>query len=358
MLRTELIDPAGNNDLVEVLSTGARIGFDTEFVRERTFYAQLCLVQIATPRMIYCADPLSGGDLDRFWAALCSCEWVLHAGRQDLEVVYQTSGRMPRRLIDTQVAAGLLGMPPQLGYAQLVKELFGVELAKGHTRADWSQRPLSSEMLDYAAEDVAYLLEASAILLDRLEALGRLAWAIEDSSELLEPALYEFHPADAVERLKAARNLRGRARRAAVRLAAWREQRAQAADRPRQWILKDAVLLQLATADPSSESRLAAIEGMPAATVRRWGGDLLAELRAARSGEDDYVPPPRPDERQKAALKRIQSEIGSVAAELGVAAEVIAPRKELSAAIQGNMTGRVFRGWRRELVGDRLLGMV
>jgi ribonuclease D len=355
MLRTQLTNPATDIELVEELLPGGRVGLDTEFMRESTFYAQLCLVQIATSRCIYCADPLAGGNLDQFWQALSGCEWVLHSGRQDLEVVYQTSGRMPRSLFDTQVAAGLLGMQPQLGYAQLVKNLFGVELAKGHTRADWSQRPLSNEMLDYAAEDVAYLIEAAVILIDRLEALGRLAWAVEDSAELLDVSLYEFHPADAVERLKAARNLHGRARRAAVRLAAWRERRAQQANRPRQWILKDAVLVELAISNPKTEGQVAAVQGIPAATARRSGSELLAEIRAAEDEMDDYVPPGRPTEKQKATLKRMQAEVSRVSAELGIAAEVIAPRKELAAAMLGDAGGRVFRGWRRELVGDRLL---
>ncbi|MDH4106873.1 MAG: HRDC domain-containing protein [Gammaproteobacteria bacterium] len=358
MLRTRLVNPAADDELVEMLASGGRIGLDTEFMRESTFYAQLCLVQIATPQSIYCADPLIEGELGPFWKALCQCEWVLHSGRQDLEVVYQTAGRMPRHVFDTQVAAGLLGMQPQLGYAQLVKELFDVELAKGHTRADWSQRPLGEAMLDYASEDVAYLLEAATILIDRLEALGRLDWALEDSAALLDPALYEFHPADAIERLKAARNLRGRARRAAVRLAAWREKRAQQADRPRQWILKDSVLMELAGSDPSTEADIGRIPGMPAATARRSGRELLAELQAARDEKDEYVPPGRPDERQKAALKRMQTEVVAISSELGIAAEVLAPRKELSAAIQGDRTGRVFRGWRRELIGDRLLELI
>jgi len=355
MLRTQLTNPATDIELVGELSSGSRVGLDTEFMRERTFYAQLCLVQIATPRRIYCADPLAGGNLDSFWQALCGCEWVLHSGRQDLEVVYQTSGRMPAALFDTQVAAGLLGMPPQLGYAQLVSSLFGVELAKGHTRADWSQRPLSNDMLDYAAEDVAYLLEAAVILIDRLEALGRLSWAMEDSAELLDTSLYEFHPADAVDRLKAARNLHGRTRRAAVRLATWREKRAQEADRPRQWILKDATLVELAVSNPKTQAQLAAVPGLPAATARRAGRELLAEIRAAEDETDDYVPPGRPTEKQKSTLKRMQAEVGRIAEELGIAAEGLAPRKELAAAMLGDAGGRVFRGWRRELLGNRLL---
>ena len=156
MKKIDITDAGKSDELISALTAADLIAVDTEFMREKTFYAQLCLVQIATPSEIFCADPLTGTDLSRFWPALNSCDWVLHSGRQDVEVFYQTARQLPAAVFDTQIAAGLLGFAPQMGYATLVKELFGKELAKSHTRADWSQRPLSSEMIEYAAEDVEY----------------------------------------------------------------------------------------------------------------------------------------------------------------------------------------------------------
>ena len=358
MPETMVLVPACDDELVGVLAEHRRIGLDTEFVRERTYFARLCLVQIATPSRIYCADPLGDGDLTRFWDALMRCEWIVHSGRQDIEVVYQTTGRMPRELFDTQVAAALLGYAPQLGYAALVRELFGRELPKSHTRADWAQRPLPAAMLAYAAEDVEYLLEAADVLRQRLDRLGRAGWADEDSAALLDAALYEIDPADAIDRIKAARNLHGRARRAAAALATWREQRALASDRPRRWILKDAVLVQLARANPGTLRDLATIDGLPAATVRRSGSELLQILADARTGEDDYTPPAPPDETQKAALKAMRRAVAERADELGIAAEIIAPRKALAAAALGDRQSRVFQGWRRGVIGEELLGLL
>ena len=351
----QLITPKDDVVLRDALQHSDHVGVDTEFMRERTYFAQLCLVQVATREHIICVDPLAKGDFSAAWQSLLDCNWVLHSGRQDIEVVYQASGQMPASVFDTQVAMGLLGFAPQVGYAALVKELFDRELPKSHTRADWSKRPLPDAMLRYAAEDVEYLLDAHDLLGERLEALGRADWAREDSMLLLERSLYDVDADSAVLRLKGAGKLRGRARRAAVALATWREQRALKSNRPRRWILKDAVLLDIAQKNPGDEQALAAISEMPAATVRRSGRELLGLLEAAGNGSDSYIPPPAPDAEQKALLKELQTVVAATAAELDVAAEVVAPRKELAAAIGGDHNGRVFSGWRRQLVGDQLL---
>jgi ribonuclease D len=144
-----------------------RVGVDTEFMREKTFFAELCLVQISTGEKIYCVDPLNGSSMNEFWDALIQTTWVVHSGRQDIEVVYQTANKMPGSMFDTQIAAGLLGYAPQMGYATLVRELFDVEIPKSHTRANWSKRPLPEAYLQYAAEDVEYLLPAYEVLAER-----------------------------------------------------------------------------------------------------------------------------------------------------------------------------------------------
>ena len=203
-----------------------KLGVDTEFMREKTYFAQLCLVQLATPGGVWCVDPIAGESLDDFWALICSRTWIVHSARQDIEVIFQTSTRMPAALFDTQVAAGLLGIQPQIGYAGLVNELFSVEIPKSHTRADWTRRPLPAELLHYAVEDVEYLLPACELLSERLDKVGRLAWAEQDSALLLDESLYTTDVSQAIDRLKGARNLRGRQRAAAAGLARWREEEA------------------------------------------------------------------------------------------------------------------------------------
>jgi ribonuclease D len=347
------------DSLVRELAGQTHVGVDTEFMRERTFFAQLCLVQVSTPGGIWCVDPLSGHPQDDFWAELLGHDWVLHSARQDIEVVYQAAGAMPVSIFDTQVAAGLLGFPAQLGYAGLVKELFDVDIHKMHTRADWSRRPLRDEYLAYAAEDVEYLLPAREILSERLDQKGRLGWALEDAGWLLDPTLYEISDVQAVERLKGARNLRGRKRAAAARLAAWREVEAIKRDRPRQWIMRDSVLLDIAHRMPRSEAELADINGVPPKLVRRVGRRLLDEITASAKDDERYRPPRPPDESQKTLLKAMQARVAACAADLGIAAETLASKRELSSIIiAGNRSSRLFDGWRAELIGTELLGLM
>ncbi len=341
-------------DVIDELRALDTIGVDTEFLREKTFLSQLCLVQLSSTGGILCVDPLRPHDYSEFWETTCTARWVVHSGRQDIEVIYQTSGRMPSDLFDTQVAAGLLGFAPQMGYGNLVDELFNVSLPKSHTRADWSQRPLPAEYLQYAADDVAYLLPALDELQERLERAGRLDWAIEDSRDLLDSSLYEIRPEEAIHRLKGARNFRGRRRSVAAALAGWREQQALERNRPRQWILRDNVLLDLAVRQPGSPAELRRIDGMPPRLAERAGAELVEIIAAADEGTG-YRPPGPPDEAQKSLLNELQRIVARCAKELGLAAEIIAPRKVLSAAIMfGDTGGRVFRGWRAELVGDAI----
>ncbi len=335
------------------------IGVDTEFMRERTFFSQLCLVQISTSTEIYCVDPLSGEDMADFWQAINACTWVLHSSRQDIEVIYQTAGFIPASIFDTQIAAALLGFAPQIGYAGLIKELFGVELAKAHTRANWTTRPLPDEYLQYAAEDVEYLLPAYKELTTRLDKLGRLQWAESDSRLLLNPDLYDIDPNTAVSRLKGARNLRGRRRTAAVRLAAWRETEALKRDRPRQWILKDNVLIDIACKLPDTVNELTSIGEIPAKLIQRAGSDILAAVSNSTNDTSNYRPPRPPDEQQKMQLKKMQAVVAECAMDLDIATETIASKRELSAVvIGGTRDSRVFSGWRDELVGQRLAQML
>jgi len=347
------------NTISADLSQQDRLGVDTEFMRESTYFAELSLLQISTSEHIYCVDPLAGNDMEAFWTSATATTWVLHSARQDIEVIYQTSQCMPSSIFDTQIAAGLLGFPPQLGYANLAHELFGVEIPKTHTRADWSKRPLTDVLLQYAAEDVEFLLPAYEILAERLDAMGRLSWAEEDSAQLLNPALYNVDPGLAIDRLKGARNLRGRRRAVAARLAAWRETEALRANRPRQWIAKDAVLISLASQLPTTIDELHAVEGLASGLIRRSGNRILAAIAAADNDANDYMPPATPDEAQKSLLKQMQNQVTKCAADLGLAAETIASRKDLSALIIGGKhDSRILTGWRRELIGDELLELL
>ena len=357
MARFQLVDPAADPSALGCIPAAGTIGVDTEFMREKTYFAELCLIQVATSQKILCIDPLNAPD-GGWWDSLLSAHWVVHSARQDIEVIFQAYGKMPHGIFDTQVAAALLGYQPQIGYAGLVQALFDVSLDKSHTRANWAKRPLPEALLQYAAEDVEHLLAAREELVTRLESNGRLHWALEDSADLLDPQLYSTNPDLAIQKLKGARNLRGGKRAIARNLAAWREREALRANKPRQWIVRDATLMDMVVSAPASLADLSLIDGLAERTVRRAGKELLDIIHNASDEEIDYRPPPRPDDKQKAALRHMQKLVAECADDLGIAAEIIAPRKELSAAMLGQRDIRLLRGWRRDLIGERLLALL
>ncbi len=347
------------DSIIARLTAIDRIAIDTEFFREKTFFAELCLIQVATADHIFCVDPLTPYDKQSFWDTLTAKYWVLHSGRQDIEVLFQSATLMPAGVFDTQIAAGLLGMPPQLGYAALVNELFDIDIAKSHTRADWSQRPLPDELLRYAAEDVEYLLPAYELLAERLDKKGRLHWAEEDSASILDPSLYDTDPDQAILRVKGAVRLRGRSRAAAARLAAWRESQALRKNLPRQWIVRDSTLIEIAGKLPTRLEELADIDGLAPGTLRRSGRKILDILTASAAEASTYRPSAAPDERQKATLKTAQKLVAERAEELGLATEIIAAKKDIATAIlAGDPASRLFQGWRRGVIGEDLLELL
>ncbi|HET9331002.1 MAG TPA: ribonuclease D [Steroidobacteraceae bacterium] len=340
------------------LAASARIGLDTEFLRERTYRAQLCLVQLATPHEAACVDPLALADLSPLAAVLAAPEVlkVMHASRQDLEVLLPAMGRT-RPVFDTQIAAALTGLPAQVGYAEAVRRLLGQELAKSHTRTDWSRRPLSPEQIEYALDDVRYLLPLADALHAELERLGRLAWLEEELAALDDMRALVVDPDNAWLRLKGLRELDPGRERVARALAAWRERTAAEHNRPRGWILDDAVLREVVLQVPRSLTALAQIEAMPAGLVKRRGEELLGLVQAAQVPEP--APPlpgrPRPDPVKAALVKKLGQLSQAVAQELQLVPEVLATRRDLEQLADGQRDGALLRGWRRAILGERLL---
>jgi ribonuclease D len=203
--------PAALDSLCAQLADASWFALDTEFLREKTYYPKLCLLQIATPDVVACVDPLALDDLAPLLALLAdrNITKVLHSARQDMEIFYHLTGSPHAPVFDTQIAAPLLGLADQIGYANLVKEMLGVTLDKLHTRADWSLRPLGEEQLRYAADDVIYLAALYQPLLERLQSHGRLEWLDEDFRQLASPELYAINPENAWLKVKGGNRLKG-----------------------------------------------------------------------------------------------------------------------------------------------------
>jgi ribonuclease D len=363
MREAKLIHDAGELDAALFRLRGAdRLALDTEFMRERTYHPQLCLVQLATETDCLLIDPLAGLDLAPLHELLQDRAKlkILHAARQDLEVLHLAGGAVPGPLFDTQVAAAMLGFPAQVGYAELVARQLGHSIDKGQTRTDWSKRPLTAAQLAYAADDVRHLLVLHTELQAALTAQGRDGWIEQETATLENPALYRTDPTAAWKRLKGLNRLRPQEQAAARALAEWRERRALESDRPRTWILSDEALYAIATRAPASIAALEAIDSLPAGIVRRRGEELLELLRAARDGEPPApleVPrKPTNDEQSLAAalLKLVRDE----AAALGIAAEVLATRKDVEAIAFGSVAPEqspLLRGWRESVLGNKVL---
>ena len=352
----ELPIVADGESLARVCSTisnSSIIALDTEFVRERTYYPELCLVQVATDELITCVDCLAPIDLGPFFEALLrtDCTWVLHSARQDLEVIWNRTQRLPANLIDTQIAGALIGLPPQLGLQGLLERLLGVNVEKAHTRADWSQRPLPAPVLDYALDDVRHLLASWRVLSEKLDELGRLRWFEEDSRRQLEtPPISE--PLALFERMRGTNALPMENQVAALALVAWREQEAQARDRPRRWILGDDQLLRIARRLPATVVELGAISDLPKKLAARSGDAIIAALKQADPGDMGALTEmqsqrERPD---RVLLKALQAEVKAQAERLDVHPEVLATRRDLAAVAAGQRPAILSSGWRAELM--------
>lgn len=337
------------------------VSCDTEFVRTNTYWPTLCLMQFELESEVVCLDVLSVDDLSALQQGISASTepWILHAAKQDLEAMHSTFTRVPSRIIDTQIAAGLLGHPPQIGYANLVEALLGIRLAKAETRTDWSRRPLTPAQLTYAADDVVHLAQVSARLATDLESAGRSAWAAEDCAALLVTDQYESRPDIAWRRIPSIPYLPVGVQARARRLAAWREDRATKLNRPRKWILADKPLLKIAHADPSTTDGLKGIEDLPPAVIRKSGDSLVNECRLAnedvKADRIDFSQQSKPAPPDERLLKQLAAVVRTTAEELQLAPELLATRKEMTALLRTKRDVRPLSGWRADVIGQRLL---
>jgi ribonuclease D len=331
------------------------IGLDTEFVREKTYYPLLCLVQLATPTTIACIDCLAELDLRALFDRLIDgdTEWIVHSSRQDLEVIYQHASRLPSRLIDTQIAAGLAGFAPQIGLQDLLAETLDINLPKEYTRTDWSRRPLPEPVLQYARDDVRSLHALWSVLDGKLDALGRREWVAQDCAMLSRQT-----PLPPVEqiwmKLRGVRGLGTEGAAAAFALVDWREQRARARNRPRRWILSDEHLVAIAKRYPLTIDALRRVPELPNRTIERLGREILEVIRAAEGGPayehaSALIREDPPDKRQ---VKALQEAARTIAEGLGIHAEVFATKQEIVELIKGREPPRFSETWRAQYLGE------
>lgn len=324
-----------------------RIGLDTEFIRERTYWPQLALVQLAFDDHILLLDPLAPGITDALRPMLldASITKVMHSAGEDLVAFNHACGAVPAPLFDTQVAAALAGIAAGIGYQRLVATVLGVELPKGQTRSDWLKRPLSSAQLEYAADDVRHLAALHAQLAPRLDALGRRGWFEEDCARQVAAA---GNDADRWPQLsfRAAQYLDESARIRLLRLLRWREKHARERDRPRNWVLDNELATDLARHPPADRSALQhRLDATPKAP-RKLSTQIWAALQTPLEDED-RIPPAPAAEADRRAVRRLQEAVAARSAELDLPDGVLASRRRLEQLLETGEWPDALSGWRR-----------
>jgi ribonuclease D len=354
--------------LVTRMSAHDFVAVDTEFMRENTYFPDLCLIQIGTPDEAAAIDPKADGlDLAPLLDLLVANHDVLkvfHAGGQDLEIIHNITGRMPVPLFDTQIAAMALGYGEQIGYSNLIESILGHALDKGARFTDWSRRPLDKRQIDYAIGDVTHLATIFPKLVSKLRKTGRGAWLDEEMERLADPSSFAFPPEDAWKRLKLpSRNpqVLGRLRA----LAGWRETEARQKDMPRGRIVKDDTLADIAGHPPKTQEELGKVRGLSAGWRNNdIGARMMAALAKAEPLDPDDLPPREPrrpgltkDGALVADLLKLLLKIR--AKESGVASKLIARSDELEMLASGVRDGlNILGGWRFDEFGRDALDLV
>lgn len=348
-------------DFCRQIQSSDWLAIDTEFLREKTYYPQLCLIQIANDEVIACVDPLAIDDLNPLLDVLYQPDMTLvfHAAKQDLELLLMLRGNLPLRIFDTQLAATVLGLGDQIGYGNLVKTCLDVDLDKAHSRTDWTQRPLSADQLDYAADDVRYLRSLYHQMSAQLDELKRRSWLDDDFDALSDPQTYTADPEAIWRKIRGAGKLKASQLVILQQLAAWREQRAIERNRPRRWIIKDEVMLDLARFAPDSKNKLSQIRGLEARDIERNGAAILAVITAAQTiPETDWpvlIKPVPLTNQQEALMDALMALLRKYCDEQSITPVAVATRKDIEQLVRGERDSALLQGWRKRIVGQKLL---
>ncbi|MBM7326894.1 ribonuclease D [Agrobacterium sp. S2] len=343
------------------------ITIDTEFLRETTFWPELCLVQMASPTLEVLVDPLAKGlDLTPLFELMANpgVVKVFHAARQDIEIIYHLGGLIPHPIFDTQVAAMVCGFGDSISYDQLVQKIKNVQIDKSSRFTDWSRRPLTEKQLDYALADVTHLRDVYLSLKAQLEREGRSLWLTEEMDILESRDTYDMHPDDAWLRLKS--RLRKPTELAILKfVAAWREREARSRNVPRSRVLKDDAIFEIAQQQPKDAEALSRLRTIPKGWERSASGNAIVEtVNAALALPKEEMPKaPRHShapEGSGAAVELLKVLLKLTADKHGVAAKVIANSDDLDkiAAEGEKATVAALTGWRRELFGNVALKLI
>ncbi|MDH5353842.1 MAG: ribonuclease D [Gammaproteobacteria bacterium] len=346
------------------LASESYCAVDTEFVREKTYYPLLSLIQISGEQHMACIDPFAITDFEPLRQLFQKPELlkVFHSPSQDLEILYQHFGEVPTPVFDTQLAAAVLGYQHQISYADLVFEVTGTRLEKKYTRADWSKRPLSKDEIDYAMDDVRYLMPVYRQIKQDLEAKNRTSWIEKDLDTMSLSSTYEVDVSSQWHRLKGIQKLKGVQLQIARKLCEWRELRAQQKNRPRRWIVADDWIIEIARKKPTKLEDLALIRDIPAKVAEHQGPALIdivnQSLQSSASEWPETLKPQQLSLHQQALGDCLMGLCRIIADDNNIALATFATRKDIDNLITNRKSSRLAQGWRFSMAGEQLLSFI
>lgn len=370
MNNSTLVTETGQmRELCDRLQKSDRIAFDTEFVPEYTFTPQLCLIQVATDDLFAVVDPLAVADLGPFWEAVLrpGCEVIVHAGKEEMNFCLNFSGRLPERVVDIQLAGGLAGLGFPTSYSNLAQRLLDANPSSGETRTDWRKRPLSARQVEYALDDVRYLLPMRDRLYSILESKGRVRWFEEETAMILANLLHR-EDGERWRRLSGAGSLPSRSLAVLRELVAWRENRARQLDKPPRWVLRDDLLVELAKRQPTSLRELQSTRGIGTVGENRWARDLVDAIVRGRSLPEEECPRrvqkrETPDEQM--IVKILSAAMIHLARNHQIAAGLLGSNEDLRQLMDWQAEGespdaapRLASGWRAQVCGNSLTDLL
>jgi ribonuclease D len=352
--------------LCDAWRAAGRLAFDTEFIRDETFDAALCLVQVSDGENVVLVDPTGGLDVRPFWDLVCdpAVMTIVHAGKEDFEVCLRSTGQVPRNVFDVQIAAGLVGYDYPMSLSRLAEAVLRRRIAKGQTMTDWLRRPLTEEQLHYAVEDVAHLPAIYDRLQGKLRKHKREAWAAEEFERFEHAEYYRAPSEDRAQKLKGAKKLDGLGLAVLGRLVEWRDEWAQSRNRPIRALMRDDVLVEIARRRPTKADQLNIIRGFHQSRNKQVVAGLLSAIaEAARTPPEEWPTPhqPRDDSPMtKAATDILSAVMRGICHEQGVAQELVGSSQRLRDLVdyarqpEGPQPA-LLRGWRGAFVGQALL---
>ncbi|MBY0586623.1 HRDC domain-containing protein [bacterium] len=356
------------SELCQLLRQSSRIAFDTEFIPERTYTPELCLIQVATPDFVQAIDTIAVPHLNEFWSVLVEtdAEIVVHAGRQEMEFCVAATQALPKRIVDVQLAAGFVGLGYPTSYTNLVQRALNVDVKSTETRTDWRRRPLTHQQIEYALDDVRYLLASWDEIAGRLDQLSRRAW-YEDELRQTSATLLE-DPAARFRRVPGAGGLRPRGLAVLRELITWREERARMLNRPPRWIMRDDILTELAKRQPQSIDDLRSSRGLGLDSKNNWAKEVLAAIARGLEVPESELPRPtgrRDTTEEMMVVKILAAAMIQRAGEVGVATSLIGTNEDLRDVLDWyrrepaqTELPPLLEGWREQVAGKFLLQLL